>query len=107
MAICGCLALETVTASGTMNLVWSDEFNGSTIDATKWTFDTGSGGANPGWGNQELEYYTGRTNNAYVARWRPPPPGTARDHQRRVRRLLLHFRANENSGSVFDEVRAH
>jgi beta-glucanase (GH16 family) len=49
------------------NLVWSDEFNGTSIDATKWAFETGNGGSNPGWGNQELEYYTGRTNNAYVS----------------------------------------
>jgi len=50
----------------TLSLVWSDEFNGASIDLTKWTFDTGHGGSNPGWGNQELEYYTSRTNNAYV-----------------------------------------
>jgi beta-glucanase (GH16 family) len=48
------------------NIVWSDEFNGSSIDASKWTFETGNGGSNPGWGNKELEYYTSRTNNAYV-----------------------------------------
>jgi len=49
------------------NIVWSDEFNGTSIDTNKWTFETGNGGPNPGWGNQELEYYTGRTNNAYVS----------------------------------------
>ena len=49
------------------NIVWSDEFNGTSIDRSKWTFETGNGGpSNPGWGNQELEYYTSRTNNAYV-----------------------------------------
>ncbi len=48
------------------NIVWSDEFNGSSVDTNKWAFETGNGGSNPGWGNQELEYYTGRTNNAYV-----------------------------------------
>jgi len=51
---------------GNMNIVWSDEFSGSSINTNIWTFDTGNGGANPGWGNQELEYYTSRTNNAYV-----------------------------------------
>lgn len=50
----------------TLSLVWSDEFDGASIDLTKWTFDTGHGGSNPGWGNNELEYYTSRTNNAYV-----------------------------------------
>src|SRR5580693_9298917 len=46
-------------------LVWSDEFNqpdGSSPDPTKWTFNTGGGG----WGNNELEYYTSRTNNARI-----------------------------------------
>ncbi len=49
------------------NIVWSDEFNGTSVDTNKWTFETGNGGSNPGWGNRELEYYTSRTNNAYVA----------------------------------------
>src|SRR5271154_986226 len=50
-----------------LSLVWSDEFNTATssnVDTTKWSFDTGNSG---GWGNNELEYYTKRTNNAYVA----------------------------------------
>ena len=45
-------------------LVWSDEFNapnGSPVDTSKWVFDTGGGG----WGNDELEYYTNRRENAY------------------------------------------
>ena len=49
------------------NIVWSDEFNGTSINAKNWAFETGNGGSNPGWGNSELEYYTGRTNNAYVS----------------------------------------
>ncbi len=52
-------------AHGVTNLVWSDEFDGTSIDTTKWTFDIGNGSG--GWGNQEREYYTSRTNNAYVA----------------------------------------
>jgi beta-glucanase (GH16 family) len=47
------------------NIVWSDEFNGTSIDTSKWTFETGNGGNNPGWGNSEREYYTSSTNNAY------------------------------------------
>jgi beta-glucanase (GH16 family) len=46
----------------TLSLVWSDEFNGASIDLTKWTFDIGNGG----WGNNELEYYTSSSTNAYV-----------------------------------------
>lgn len=49
------------------NIIWSDEFNGTSINTKNWAFETGNGGSNPGWGNQELEYYTGRTNNAYVS----------------------------------------
>ena len=44
--------------------VWSDEFNGpngSPVDSSKWTADTGGGG----WGNRELEYYTARPQNVY------------------------------------------
>ncbi|HLX71148.1 MAG TPA: glycoside hydrolase family 16 protein [Verrucomicrobiae bacterium] len=52
---------------GNMNIVWDDEFNGSNINPNVWTYDLGNGGSNPGWGNNELEYYTSRTNNAYVA----------------------------------------
>jgi beta-glucanase (GH16 family) len=46
-------------------LVWSDEFNqpdGSPPDPTKWSYDTGNGG----WGNNELENYTSRTNNVRI-----------------------------------------
>jgi beta-glucanase (GH16 family) len=46
-------------------LVWADEFtqpNGSSPDTNKWAFDTGG----DGWGNNELEYYTSRTNNARI-----------------------------------------
>lgn len=49
---------------GNMNIVWDDEFSGTAINHNIWTYDTGN---NSGWGNNELEYYTGRTNNAYVA----------------------------------------
>lgn len=45
-----------------MELVWSDEFDGDTIDASNWTFDLGGGG----WGNGEAQYYTDRPENARV-----------------------------------------
>jgi Beta-glucanase/Beta-glucan synthetase len=44
-------------------LVWSDEFNGTSINTNDWNFETGGGG----WGNNELEYYTNSSNNAYVS----------------------------------------
>lgn len=52
-------------------LVWSDEFEGTAIDDTKWSFDLGDGcDISPdlcGWGNNELEYYTDREENAFIA----------------------------------------
>ena len=49
------------------NIVWSDEFNGASINTNNWTFETGDDCPdNCGWGNSEREYYTSRTNNAYV-----------------------------------------
>lgn len=46
-------------------LIWSDEFDGYSIDRNKWGFEIGNGQG--GWGNNELEYYTDRTTNAYLA----------------------------------------
>ncbi len=50
------------------NLVWSDEFNGTSIDSANWTYDIGTGaekGLN-GWGNNEWQYYTNRPENARI-----------------------------------------
>lgn len=40
-------------------LVWSDEFNGLSVDTNKWEFLTGDGSqfGIPGWGNNELQWY--------------------------------------------------
>jgi beta-glucanase (GH16 family) len=63
-----------LSARADTNLVWSDEFNGTSLDTNKWTYDIGNGPWNPrrgtrgsGWGNRELEYYTSSTQNVYVA----------------------------------------
>lgn len=45
-------------------LAWADEFNSKTINASSWNFESGNNG---GWGNNELEYYTDRTQNAFVS----------------------------------------
>ncbi|MCO5264046.1 MAG: glycoside hydrolase family 16 protein [Lentimicrobium sp.] len=45
-------------------ITWSDEFNGQAgqlPDASKWTFDLGTG--QDGWGNSELQSYTNSTAN--------------------------------------------
>src|SRR5437899_9965593 len=60
----GGATLQPPPAAG-FKLVWSDEFNGadgSSPDASKWTYDIGGSG----WGNNELEYYTNRTQNAQL-----------------------------------------
>ncbi|HVZ95367.1 MAG TPA: family 16 glycosylhydrolase [Chitinophagaceae bacterium] len=44
-------------------LAWSDEFDSTAINTNDWNFETGGNG----WGNHELEYYTARTQNAFVS----------------------------------------
>ncbi|MBV42854.1 MAG: hypothetical protein CL834_07460 [Crocinitomicaceae bacterium] len=46
-----------------MDLVWSDEFNGTAVDTQNWTYDLG----NNGWGNNEWQNYTNSTANSSVA----------------------------------------
>lgn len=41
-------------------MVWSDEFNGTSIDQNKWSFEVNGDGG----GNNELQYYTARPENA-------------------------------------------
>ena len=67
------LNLTSASAFGPdWNIVWSDEFNTNTLNTNNWTFDIGNGFESggywvPGWGNNELEYYTSSTQNVYVA----------------------------------------
>lgn len=57
--------IQVNVTSNIPGLVWSDEFNVSGApDASKWTFEIGRG--NNGWGNNELQYYTNRPQNASV-----------------------------------------
>lgn len=56
----GC-EMQNVIEERTWNLVWQDEFEGAAgqrIDSTKWNYDIGTG-----WGNEQLEYDTDRTEN--------------------------------------------
>jgi beta-glucanase (GH16 family) len=54
----------SISVNHVLAVVWSDEFNtDGAPDPTKWGYDLGAGG----WGNQELEYYTNRAENAVVA----------------------------------------
>ena len=64
-----CVFTQTSPASNSQisgwTLTWSDEFNapsGATPDPAKWVLETGG----KGWGNDELESYTQRPQNAYL-----------------------------------------
>jgi beta-glucanase (GH16 family) len=64
-ASCGGQSTPPDAAHAGWKLVWSDEFNGadgSAPDPSKWVLETGGNG----WGNNELEYYTNRTQNVHV-----------------------------------------
>jgi beta-glucanase (GH16 family) len=60
------LVLSLATpARAAWTLVWADEFeqaNGTSPDSSKWGFDVGGGG----FGNNQQEYNTARTNNARI-----------------------------------------
>ncbi len=43
-------------------LVWHDEFENENIDLSKWEFEVNAAGG----GNNELQYYTDRSENAYI-----------------------------------------
>ena len=47
------------------DLVWADEFDGQEINSDNWTHEIGTGAG--GWGNNESQYYTNRTENSYVS----------------------------------------
>ena len=54
-------------------LVWHDEFEGDTLDPAKWDCEIGNGFFDyrthqwiPGWGNEELQYYTREPANVSV-----------------------------------------
>ncbi len=49
-------------SSAQLGLIWADEFDGESLDLTKWTFDLGAGG----WGNGEPQYYTSNERNVGV-----------------------------------------
>jgi subtilisin-like proprotein convertase family protein len=56
------ISTTTPQVDGNWKLVWSDEFDGHSLDLTKWQFEVnGKGG-----GNGELQYYTDRAANLQV-----------------------------------------
>jgi beta-glucanase (GH16 family) len=57
------LTITGVTRADT-NIVWSDEFNGTTLNTNNWIYGIGNG-VN-GFGDAELEYYSSSPQNVYV-----------------------------------------
>lgn len=54
----------TITVNVTSAPIWSDEFNtDGAPNSSKWGYDLGAGG----WGNNESQYYTNRTENVIVS----------------------------------------
>lgn len=48
--------------------VWSDEFDGTSLDRSKWNIETGNGYPDLwGWGNEEVQYYTDRAENMEIS----------------------------------------
>ena len=58
------IPVKKIDAATNWNLVWSDEFDKSSLDSSNWTAEIGTG--SNGWGNNELQYYTNRTENLQV-----------------------------------------
>jgi beta-glucanase (GH16 family) len=56
------LKANAETTTDNWELTWSDEFNGDKVNPSNWTYDIDG----HGWGNNELEYYTDRPENARV-----------------------------------------
>jgi len=61
------------TDDGEASIVWRDEFDGTTLDRSRWSYELGNGfgvvGTNnyvAGWGNNELQSYTDRPENVSV-----------------------------------------
>lgn len=48
-----------IAVGGPKRLVWSDEFSAAQLDPNSWYFESGDGSqySNPGWGNNELQWY--------------------------------------------------
>jgi beta-glucanase (GH16 family) len=62
-------ALGVATAPARGELIWADEFDGTFLDPANWAYMYGDGCQYGvcGWGNNELQWYTARPENIYVA----------------------------------------
>ena len=68
---CGVTATvpTTVTGEDLWELVWSEEFEGDALNEATWTPEIGTGAERGivGWGNNELQYYTARSENIVLS----------------------------------------
>ena len=58
-------SIKTQVKADDYTLVWSDEFDGSSLDRSNWTTETGTG--DWGWGNNEQQYYRDSSDNIEVS----------------------------------------
>ena len=58
-----------ISSAKSFRKVWSDEFDGTSLNTKNWEPLIGDGTAYgvPGWGNNELQYYTARSSNVNVS----------------------------------------
>jgi beta-glucanase (GH16 family) len=56
------LPQDTIPVPEGWKLVWNDEFGGDAVDIHKWWFEVNGRGG----GNNELQYYTSRKENAFI-----------------------------------------
>ncbi len=92
-----CSSVTTVPSLGSEHsdyagytLRWQDEFDsGSSIDRTKWNFDTDSSANSIGWGNNEKQVYT--EDNAYIDNGA----------------LVIEARSESKNGKAYTSARLH
>lgn len=53
---------DSTAVTGGWKLVWHDEFAGTAVDTSKWSYEVNGDGG----GNNELQYYTARAQNSFV-----------------------------------------
>lgn len=58
----GTINATATVGSSTYTLTWSDEFDGTALNAANWTPETGAGG----WGNNEQQTYTTNSSNLRI-----------------------------------------
>ena len=56
---------NSIAIDSNLDLIWQDEFTQKMIDDEKWVFQLGDGSNFdlPGWGNNELQFYTNNSSN--------------------------------------------